>query len=267
MKNYVLPFFYTFHTRIKKNVKKIAYLFTFIIPVFLYGISVTDIKYESILWAIVAITVSLIGTMSIYELGYIRNDMFAIKKEKKPTLRLTEKEILYIEENFREIIAIKYLIAIISLGIIYLMGYGWIKYLIGLILIEVFYYSYNNFRYKISILNFFVLSTLRYIVPLLILSIHLGVLVAVFILVISIPRTIEKAAEKRFNIRILYFINNTIDLNLLRFLYYIVLFISVVIQVFISDISNLFLILTGYYLFYRGAIFMAVSIKNKKNKF
>lgn len=263
MKNYVIPFFYTFYTRIKGNGKRIAYLFTFIIPVFLYAFVTINNSKESITSIAIAIVVSLIGTMSIYEIGYIRNDVFTIKKEKNPTLRLKKEELTYVEMNIKVILLIKYIITLISLVIIFFMGYNALQYLVGLILIEVVYFIHNTIRGKLSIVSFFILSTLRYIVPLVILNTKLEITILVFILVISVPRTIEKAAEKKFNIKVLNFVNESIDINFLRFIYYIALVINVLAQLFTNRISYLFLILSVYYLIYRGLIFAIIFMKNR----
>ena len=143
------------------------------------------------------------------------------------------------------------------------MSYNSIKYLIGLILIEGTYIIHNTVRGRLSIISFFILSTLRYTIPLVILDTKIESLILAFILAISIPRTIEKAAEKKFNIKILHFVNKSIDLNLLRFIYYIVLFINILFQMFVNRISYLFLELSVYYLVYRGFIFIVIFVKNK----
>ena len=80
MGKYIIPFFYTFYTRTKGLGKKVAYLFTFIIPVLLYGLTSAYENEFSFIKVGVAIIIGLIGTMSIYEIGYIRNDVFTDRK-------------------------------------------------------------------------------------------------------------------------------------------------------------------------------------------
>ncbi|MGL4759956.1 MAG: hypothetical protein ACRCWG_00635 [Sarcina sp.] len=267
MTKYTIPFFYTFYTRIKGNAKRVAYLFTFIIPIFIYGITVgihQKIDLSGIIWTIIGSVITLIGTMSVYEIGYIRNDVFTIKKEKNPTLRLKKTELLYVEKNIKTVVIIKYLIAVASVIILFLIGYKIALYVIGLLLIEIFYFIHNKIRGKLSILSFFILSTLRYVVPLTILNINIGITLLVFILVISIPRATEKASEKKFNIRFLSFITYGINLNYIRAIYYLALTVIIFAQYITFRIPIMYVVLSLYYLFYRGGIAAKMLVDYKK---
>ncbi|MGL5576879.1 MAG: hypothetical protein ACRDCW_15175 [Sarcina sp.] len=263
MTKYVIPFLYTLYTRTKGMGKKVAYLFTFIFPVALYALTVAYQNKSSFFMTIVAIIISLLGTMSIYEIGYIRNDVFTIKKEKNPTLRLKREELDYVESKIIPILVIKYGIAIISVILAFVLGLNFVNYVIGLILIEVFYFIHNSVRGKWSIASFFVLSTLRYITPVMILHTNVLTIIGVFILVISIPRTLEKAAEKKFNINALSFIREGINLNVLRGIYYLAIMIYVLAQDFITGIALAYIVLAIYYLVYRGLI--ALGYLGKKS--
>ncbi|WP_297521425.1 hypothetical protein [uncultured Clostridium sp.] len=262
MTKYIIPFFYTLYTRTKGMGKKVAYLFTFIFPVLLYAVTVAYNNKSNFLLTIVTIIISLIGTMSIYEIGYIRNDVFTIKKEKNPTLRLRREELEYVEKKIIPILIIKYGIAILSIVLTFVLGMNFINYIIGLILIEVFYFIHNSVRGKLSIGSFFVLSTLRYITPLMVLHTNVVSTIIVFILIISIPRTLEKAAEKKFNIKNLSFIRNS-NLNILRAIYYIILLAVILIQNFTIGISLVYIVSAIYYLVYRGLI--AIGYLGKKS--
>ncbi|WP_297438894.1 hypothetical protein [uncultured Clostridium sp.] len=264
MGKYIIPFFYTFYTRTKGLGKKVAYLFTFIIPVLLYGLTSAYENEFSFIKVGIAIIIGLIGTMSIYEIGYIRNDVFTIKKEKKPTLRLERKELDYVEKNVRIILGAKYLISLISIGIIFLLGFDYIQYIIALILIEIFYYIHNNIRGKKSILSFFVLSTLRYITPLTVIHTNIWITVSVFILMVTVSRTFEKAAEKKFKISILEFVGTSIDVNILRGFYYLIVLLVILAQYMMFKIPMVFVTLSIYYFIYRGLIACGYIVKQFK---
>lgn len=264
MKDYVIPFLYTIKTRLKGKEKMVAYLFTFIIPVFLYAITYSYIEKKSYGITILATIIGIIGVMSVYEIGYIRNDIYAIKKEKNPTLRLSKDDMTFVKGNIKIILIVKYLIALIALICIFALKLDWIYYLIGLILIEIFYLGHNFFRGKLSIITFFVLSTLRYVVPLVFIGGRLYTLIAVFIFAISIPRTIEKAAEKKFNIKFMQTILDSIDFNYIRVMYYLALVINIFAQYSMIHISIAYIVMSVYYLIYRGAIAIMILARARK---
>ncbi|WP_066875150.1 hypothetical protein [Clostridium mediterraneense] len=266
MTKYIIPFLYTFYTRTKGNSKKVAYLFTFIIPVFLFAYAMLYKSNISPVTIGVGVIVALIGTMSIYEIGYIRNDVFTIKTEKNPTLRLSKDELTYVEKNITTILIVKYIIAILSVIIIYFLKLEYIQFLIALVLIEIFYFMHNKVRGRLSILSFFILSTLRYITALMIFKGNVLLTIAVFIVAISIPRTFEKASEKKFNIKYLAFMRDgTVELNLVRFLYYIALLINVLAEYMMLHTGIIFIILTLYYLIYRGLIALVIFMKSRRD--
>ena len=263
MIKYIIPFFYTFYSRVKNNGKRIAYFFTFIIPVLIYGLIVSYDSEKNMIITIIAIVVGLIGTMSIYEIGYIRNDVFTIKKEKNPTLRLSENDLIYVENNITIILIIKYLFSILSVIIISFLEFKYTNFFIGLILIEIVYFIHNKVRGKLSIFSFFVLSTLRYVTPLLVINTNIYVIILVFIFSISIPRTIEKASDFKFNIKFLQFVLNS-DLNLLRTIYYIIVVMITLVLGISKNIADVFIVVSIYYLIYRTSILVVSKLKKFK---
>lgn len=265
MKDFVIPFLYTLKTRIKDKDKRIAYLFTYIIPVLLYAIIFTYTSKGNYLTTIIGTIIGLIGVMSIYEIGYIRNDVYAVKKEKKPTIRLSEEESSFVQSNIKVISIIKYIISIVALICIFALGFKGLYYLIGLVLIEIIYYAHNFFRGKISIITFFILSTLRYTIPLIFLSSKVGTVITVFIFAISIPRTIEKASDKKFNIKFMQTILGSVDVSYIRVMYYIALVVNMLAQYSLIHIAMVYIIISVYYLIYRGAIvvYSLVAVKGK----
>lgn len=261
MIKYIIPFYYTFYTRIKGKSKRIAYLFTFILPIILFAFTTLKQSNVELISGFIAFVIALLGTMSVYEIGYIRNDVFTTKKEINPTLRLSKDECTFVEKNIKSILIFKYLIAIISVIIVFLFGLQGLIYLAGLILIEIFYYLHNNIRSRWSILTFFVLSTLRYCVPLLIFKENVLVVVSVFILVISIPRTLEKAGEKKYKIKFMITIFDTLSKDLFRVIYYLALSVNILAQVMEGNIKSVYVIMSVYYLLYRGLIWIAILSK------
>lgn len=266
MIKYIIPFYYTFYSRIKGKSKRIAYLFTFIIPIMLFAFTTLNSIGGTFYNGFIGTIIALLGTMSVYEIGYIRNDVFTIKKEINPTLRLTKDECEFVEKNIKNILIFKYSIAVISVIIIFLLGLQGIEYFLGLVLIEVFYYAHNNIRNRWSILSFFILSTLRYCVPLVIFNQNVLIAISVFVLVASIPRTFEKAAEKKYNIKFMISIFDALDKNLFRVIYYLALSVNILAQVMIGDIKSVYIVVSVYYLLYRGLIYLTIIAKKYKFK-
>lgn len=263
MTNYIIPFFYTLKTRMKGTDKKIAYLFTFIIPVIIYAVAYCYLEHKNYATIIPGAIIGLIGVMSIYEIGYLRNDVYAIKREKTPTLRVTKDEMELIKSNIIAISIGKYIIAAACVGGILALGANWIYYLAGLVLIEVIYHIHNFFRGKISILTFAILSTLRYVVPLVFIGGDLFTLISTFVLATTIPRTFEKSGDKKFNIKFLQTILTGIDLNYIRIMYYIALTVNMFAQYSAFHINIVYIVITLYYLVYRGGIVILMLITGK----
>jgi len=59
---------------------------------------------------------------SLYEIGYIENDVITTQDEANPTIRAAGIERIYLRRNFRVIISLKYLISALILFIISMSG-------------------------------------------------------------------------------------------------------------------------------------------------
>ncbi|WP_055069309.1 hypothetical protein [Clostridium massiliamazoniense] len=269
MNKFIIPFYYTFYTRIKGKSKRIAYIFTFILPIYIYIIA---FNRSFTLVDFIASILGFIGLMSVYEVGYINNDVITIQYEKNPTLRLKEDEILYARERIGKIRFIKYIISLIVIGILGALNCNYIYYTVGLILIYIVYLAHNKVRDKKSIITFFFLSILRYITVPLMFSyslnmkvdkgLNLYISIVLFILIIALPRTIEKAAEKKYNISSLEIIKK--KTTEFRVIYYI-LGSLVGVGLAIGGFGYSYLVLSLYYLSYRLLIWIGFVVKERKS--
>ena len=107
-----LPFYYLFYSRLKSNISRIAWIFTYIIPIFIVSY-LSNIEFIFTFLLIFSIYFT-------YEIGYIYNDCEVIKKEINPTLRLKKEDIQYYEKYKLIIYSIRILFLSIIIGIIYL---------------------------------------------------------------------------------------------------------------------------------------------------
>jgi len=95
MIKFIIPFYYTFQYN-RKGFEGLAYLLEYyVFSVVSYMVySVFEVEFLSVI-------LLLVSTTLVYELGYIHNNVFAIKTEKSPTIRHDKNELIYIEKNLK----------------------------------------------------------------------------------------------------------------------------------------------------------------------
>ena len=278
MYKFYFPFYYLFYSRLKTKIDQISWFIIFIIPPFLIAYVYSEINLLSY---IVLFLLSQIVFNTLYEVGYIENDISTTKNEKTPTLRLDPKSAKYIKNNYLKIIYFRYIIVLISLGILYWINNYFdfklnvFSFLVLLIINRVFFYWHNSVRNRWNLLTFSVLAITKYIFPI-ILFVHSDKLFypCLFaIIVFPILRIIEHSTHKRYNfIKYAKLIGNH---DKFRILYYGVfsiltlgLFIFSVIKkedfLVIISIFIYFLIyrLSSYFLVKRG-MYKRDDLKNK----
>ena len=157
---YYLPFLYTFFYN-RKGLDGIAYFLEYcgalFVLVWLCGDGVTEIFL---------FFGALSAYMTLYEIGYLENNVIAIKNEQHPTLRHTEQELIYLEQNYPKIIRIRYALVVILTA---LMAF-WIDvvpFISLLVLSRIIFYLYNM-KYREGLVHrllFMALRFLRYVSP------------------------------------------------------------------------------------------------------
>ena len=150
-----LPFYYLFYSRLKSNISRIAWIFTYIIPIFIVSY-LSNIEFIFTFLLIFSIYFT-------YEIGYIYNDCEVIKKEINPTLRLKKEDIQYYEKYKLIIYSIRILFLSIIIGIIYLSYPYYINpvfYTLGGI--SFLYIIHNSIRNHWNILSYSLLIFFRY---------------------------------------------------------------------------------------------------------
>lgn len=239
MYKFIFPFYYTFHSRCKKASEKISYIFSNLIPIvivyFLYG---RENSFHTIYKDFILIIFSIFSFIEFYEIGYILNDVFTIKKEKNPTLRLTEEENKYVENNIYRILFWKLLVSMSFYFFIYYLSKKLIlmHYIVTSILTLFVFYVHNNFRNnKVTFLTFFLLSVLRFSSPVLILINRHKILTVILIFIItnSLIRNFEQIGYKKYFIkniniykikdkfRVYYYLSLLLLINILSFIFHI----------------------------------------------
>lgn len=247
-----LPFYYLFYSRLKSNISRIAWIFTYIIPIFIVSY-LSNIEFIFTFLLIFSIYFT-------YEIGYIYNDCEVIKKEINPTLRLKKEDIQYYEKYKLIIYSIRILFLSIIIGIIHLSYPYYINpvfYTLGGI--SFLYIIHNSIRNHWNILSYSLLNFFRYFA---FFSFIEQDVFFCFLLWVVYPLcvTIEFSSKSRF------YTSNYIKIpnfDRFRVFYYILLvFISFPLCIIIfNKYTIIFLILSLYFVLYRLLSFFLIAKK------
>jgi len=185
MIQFIIPFLYT-HTYNRKNVESIAYILEYYVALFLLSI-----VYSNHYHSFYVIFITLIITICIYEIGYLQNNVFSIKKDKNPTFRHSQDELLFLEQNIIPIIAIRFGLIMFLISILYFIphNYNMILFII-LLLSIIFIFILYNLKFREGIIHrllFAILRFLRYFSPIF----FLGTPAFIFSLIIALVNFIN----------------------------------------------------------------------------
>lgn len=226
---FYIPIFYLIHSRLKTKFDLISWQIIFLIPQFaityFYLHTRSDIFVQLFL-------ISQFIFHTLYEVGYIENDIVTTRNEKKPTIRLDKKSIAYLKKNYFKVIYLKYIIAIFFIGLLY-----WIDsftayrlnleaFLVLLVLNRIIFFIHNSIRNRFNILTFYLLSVTKYIFPIILFINFKTMLFPLILMILVFPvlRTIEVCTLKKHNLKLLSKLVYNID----RFRVFYYFFITVV---------------------------------------
>lgn len=208
------PFFYLYAKTKKEKISWCLYFFaTFISTTFFYDVQ------------IIAVCISILLIYSAYDIGYIYNNAETIKSEDNPTLRFSELDLKFYEDNKTFIYSIKILTSISCAFLLYFFyDYAFSMWLICIVMLIGFFYIYNSMRGLSNFYLQFLLSFSRFTFPLFILTYYNFSVFVFSLLVFPLPNFLERTKIKKNNLP--FIINNT---DLFRSLYYLVLLIFTII--------------------------------------
>lgn len=252
---FYLPIFYLFKTRLLGFSYKLAWVTTYVIPVsitfFLFG--------ETSLILLVTI---ILSTFSIYEIGYIYNDLELIKRETNPTIRLNAKEMQFYEENKKSIYLSRFTSVILILAFSFWLFPNDFSYiLLNVLAIGGIYIIYNNIRNEWNIVLYSLLVTLKYFGFIIFKYISFEVVIFLWLLY-SCCSTIDFSTKKRFWTSRYIHINNY---DKFRVIYYFIVgvFIFICGQYAYLEYYYAYLSICLYFLAYRivNYIFLAKKLR------
>lgn len=260
---FILPFVYLFNSRFPRRVERISWILINPIALFLVTCLLSDLSLNN---HILLFVLAFLAWQSLYEIGYIYNDVFTTKKEVDPTLRLGKREAIFIKRRFALIVAFRLVIvALASLSVFWLDQYKsldlnvlWFFGILGLSGLA--FVAHNSIRNQFNIITFGVLSATKYsALPLLMVAEGqeiVGLLVS--LTMFPLVRTLEHATKNKYSVDWLRKIVG--DLSLFRVKYYVVaLGLACVAYWFIADDNvAVFIPVYSYFLVYRIVVWFVV---------
>lgn len=251
---FLIPMLYSFKTRYKGNVGISAWGVKYFLPVFFISYGLQGFSF-------VRFALGLLFLYSLYEIGYIQNDCETIKREDKPTMRISSYELSFYEKNKVLIYMIRSFEFIVWLSLLYVSGTPIFMLLYGLMTLP-FFFLYNWIRNGFCLVVHLMLMLFRYSVPVFFSVNYFSIKVLLFMLAVY-PLTlfVERSVKGKFGYRNAFFskylMREYADRYNFRVNYYAVLFVITVVLVCSSVFSYMFLIPVGILLF--------TSIINAKN--
>ncbi len=266
MIKFYIPLYYLINTRLKTKMEIFSWNLIFILPQFLITSYYLNYKLD---FFFLIFFISQLIFHSLYEIGYIENDIKTVNKEKNPTIRLDKKSFFYVKNNYINIISWKYFTITIFLIVLHIINLNQINeiffypFIILLIINRLFFYFHNKLRNRFNIISFFMLATLKYIFPLLLFVDVNTLLYPVLLSVITFPllRTIEICTLKRFNFK--NFSKKITNLDKFRILYYLTFSVIIIIGWYFSIINNknfyITILIFTYFSLYRISTYLLIK--------
>lgn len=268
---YSIPGYYLFHSRLKRKSEIVSLLYVY--PIFLFLIIFFWGDFQVVYFTITFV-VAFLAWLSFYEIGYLENDVFTIKKETNPTLRIPDKEIDLIEKHYRTIISLRCLLGICFILILTCFNsVNWLQLnilgFISFIVIARFaFYLHNTIRSRWNILTYFMLSFSKYLSLAILFSPNLEnfqFILIVILILFPIPRTIEHAAKIKYGIK---FLGKHIgNLDRFRVVYYFLISL-ILLYFYIRNSHETFILISFlggiWFFFFRLMTFLLIRLGSHK---
>jgi hypothetical protein len=166
-------------------------------------------EWQSLWLYSVLFTLSFFAFYTLYDIGYIYNDIFTIKYEENPNFRLKKEAYSYFEKHYEQIVSKKILLFMVLLSIAmafsfcYELSVYFGAYLMMVCGVGVAFTLHNRVRSRWNIGTFFLLSSLKYITPLMLLLpwSQMVLIWPYVILLFPLPRTIEHATKTKYHLQ------------------------------------------------------------------
>ena len=196
---YLMPLGYFLATRVPGAIASISWVAVYVIPLLLVG----SLAQLPIIDTLAIQLLSIATVYAVYEVGYLQNDALTTRGEASPTLRLSPDEMDNVRRRFTVIALVRAVIVILLLALLYQMDPpGMQGLLVSLAILIPTFVIYNLTRGAINVPLHFLLVSLRFCAPVLVLIPYPdATLLLYLILLFPLINTLERAAEPRYGLR------------------------------------------------------------------
>lgn len=174
---FFVPGAYSIYTRFKGIKGLVSFIFKYFLIVLLASLACAEP------FGVARFIVGVLLMFSLYEYGYIQNDCETIKKEQKPTMRLSTEELAFYEKNKTAIYSLRVIETACLLFVSYLLNVNTFLIFYSLLILPVFL-VYNAIRCKWNLHIHVVLMFLRYSLPVFFACNHFDALASFWILLV-----------------------------------------------------------------------------------
>ena len=259
MLKYYVPLLYTFETRYKSVINIVSFFIVNVLPSFYFATIYHSLDFNICVYYFMA----FLAMHSIYECGYIFNDLITIRYENSPTRRINDFSSTVLLRHLQNLITLR-CVLVICLTSIMFNKYGYNGYFTILLIILGLDYSLHNFiRNKFNILTMCVMVSLKYLIPCVMFLKYENIFFDLTILFVSVPliRTIEYAAKSRYKLDRLKIRNYEI----FRVKYYFIANLFLWLWFYANEMDFQNLIIIFILLLFRIASLFAVKNKSIEN--
>ena len=155
---FFVPGAYSIYTRFKGLKGLVSFIFKYFLIVLLASLACAES------FSILRFIIGIFLMFSLYEYGYIQNDCETIKKESKPTMRLSSTELTFYEKWKAYVYSVRAIETIVLLAVSYIIDVDIRIVAYSLLILPVFL-LYNAIRCKWNLHVHVVLMFLRYSLP------------------------------------------------------------------------------------------------------
>lgn len=222
----LVPGGYLLRSRLEGRTARVSW---FLINPVVIGIAAAWVTTMAFPAFMLAFVLAFLAWQSVYEIGYLENDIQTVKRESSPTLRLPPDAHRLLATRYRVIVGIKWLIAgllTILLALLDVQGvisFHFVVFVALLAATRLAFRAHNTLRTRTNIATYFALAALKYA------TLPAGfngsestlLLVVVLCLVFPTVRTIEHACKVKYGFPTLA--RWVGDFHRFRLIYYLVL--------------------------------------------
>jgi hypothetical protein len=202
MYKYALSFYYLYMSRLKQPIDMLSWILIFLIPPFFLGWYGTPLLFGEYL---LRFSLGFMAFYTLYEVGYLENDIITTQKESSATLRLPFKEQEKITKGYSQIVGFRLLLVLFFLLLLRGVVGSWealSAFLLLLLVSRVVFWFHNHLRNRGNIVTYFLLASLKYgMVFTLNGTQEEGLFLLGVLLLFPLPRTLEHMARKRYGFK------------------------------------------------------------------